>query len=217
MDQDLRMDRIYAVQRHFYDATRRYYLLGRDRLIEGLPVPAGGSVLELGCGTGRNLAALRRLRPDITLCGLDVSAQMLETAACKLQKCDVALIRCKAEELDPCAHFAQEQGFDAAIFSYALSMIPEWQPALEAGFAALKPGGTLAVVDFWGQGGLPSWLEGLHRRWLRLFGVRVRPELLASLRQMEREGRAQVTLESIKSGYAFLAWVQKIAEPQVSR
>jgi len=209
MDQDQRMDRLYAVQRHFYDATRRYYLLGRDRLIEGLPVPAGGSVLELGCGTGRNLAALRSLRPDLRLCGLDVSARMLETAACKLKGMDVALARCKAEELDLCSHFAVEDGFDAAIFSYALSMIPDWEPALEAGLAALKPGGTLAVVDFWGQGGLPVWLEGAHRRWLKLFGVAIRPELLAYLGNMEREGRATVELESIRKGYAFLAWVQK--------
>lgn len=209
MDQDQRMDTIYALQRHVYDATRRYYLLGRDRLIQGLPVPLGGSVLELGCGTGRNLAVLRRLRPDLTLCGLDVSARMLETAACTLKGQGVALARCKAEDIDPCSHFGQEQGFDAAFFSYTLSMIPAWETALEAGFATLKPGGILAVVDFWGQGGLPVWLEGAHRRWLGLFGVAIRPELLVCLRSMERQGRARMELESICNGYAYLAWVRK--------
>lgn len=33
------MDRIYRRQRHFYDATRKYYLLGRDPMIAGLAVP----------------------------------------------------------------------------------------------------------------------------------------------------------------------------------
>ena len=33
------MDRIYRHQRHIYDPTRKYYLLGRDRLIDGLAVP----------------------------------------------------------------------------------------------------------------------------------------------------------------------------------
>ena len=28
-----RMNRMYRRQRHIYDGTRRYYLLGRDRLI----------------------------------------------------------------------------------------------------------------------------------------------------------------------------------------
>ena len=29
------MDRLYRRQRHFYDVTRKHYLLGRDRLIDG--------------------------------------------------------------------------------------------------------------------------------------------------------------------------------------
>ena len=49
------MDRLYRRQRHFYDVTRKHYLLGRDRLIDGLAPPSGGRVLEIGCGTARNL------------------------------------------------------------------------------------------------------------------------------------------------------------------
>ena len=48
-----RMDRMYRYQRHIYDLTRKYYLLGRDRLIDELQPPVGGHVLEVGCGTGR--------------------------------------------------------------------------------------------------------------------------------------------------------------------
>ncbi|TIV74063.1 MAG: SAM-dependent methyltransferase, partial [Mesorhizobium sp.] len=33
------MDGVYRWQRHIYDLTRKYYLLGRDRLIDGLDVP----------------------------------------------------------------------------------------------------------------------------------------------------------------------------------
>jgi S-adenosylmethionine-diacylgycerolhomoserine-N-methlytransferase len=49
------MDRLYRRQRHFYDLTRKHYLLGRDQLIEGLGPPSGSRVLEIGCGTARNL------------------------------------------------------------------------------------------------------------------------------------------------------------------
>ena len=49
------MDGIYRHQRHIYDLTRRYYLLGRNDLIAALDPPAGGTVLEIGCGTARNL------------------------------------------------------------------------------------------------------------------------------------------------------------------
>ena len=51
------MDRIYRRQRHVYDFTRKYYLLGRDELIERLAPPADSRVLEIGCGTARNLIA----------------------------------------------------------------------------------------------------------------------------------------------------------------
>ena len=49
------MDKVYRHQRHFYDFTRHYYLLGRDRLIRELNITPGESVIEIGCGTARNL------------------------------------------------------------------------------------------------------------------------------------------------------------------
>ena len=47
----------------YYDASRRYYLLGRDRLLDQLAPPPGGSILEIGCGTGRNLIGAARRYP----------------------------------------------------------------------------------------------------------------------------------------------------------
>ena len=75
------MNRIYRYQRHIYDLTRRCFLLGRDRLLDELAPPKGGSVLEVGCGTGRNLIQAARRYPDATFYGFDVSDQMLATAA----------------------------------------------------------------------------------------------------------------------------------------
>ena len=49
------MDRMYRRQRHIYDLTRKFYLLGRDQMIDRLGPPADARVLEIGCGTGRNL------------------------------------------------------------------------------------------------------------------------------------------------------------------
>ena len=80
------MDAIYRSQRHFYDLTRKYYLLGRDALIEGLAPPSGGSVLEAGCGTGRNLIVAARRWPDAHYYGVDISEAMLETARANVAK-----------------------------------------------------------------------------------------------------------------------------------
>ena len=98
------MDGVYRYQRHVYDLTRKYYLLGRDRLIERLDVPPGGTVLELGCGTGRNLARAARAYPDARFFGLDISAGMLETAAVAVRREGlsgrVALARGDASDFD---------------------------------------------------------------------------------------------------------------------
>ena len=74
------MDRVYRHQRYIYDATRKYYLLGRDPMIAGLNPPPGASVLEIGCGTGRNLVKAARRYPRASFYGIDISREMLETA-----------------------------------------------------------------------------------------------------------------------------------------
>ena len=59
------MDRMYRLQRYFYDITRKYYLLGRDRLLREMDLAPDARVLEIGCGTARNLICLARQRPQV--------------------------------------------------------------------------------------------------------------------------------------------------------
>ncbi|MDE2620627.1 MAG: class I SAM-dependent methyltransferase, partial [Sphingomonadales bacterium] len=81
------MDAVYRRQRHIYDLTRKYYLFGRDPMLDALGLPATGvgcSVLEIGCGTGRNLARVQRRWGDAALFGIDISAEMLKSARARL-------------------------------------------------------------------------------------------------------------------------------------
>jgi S-adenosylmethionine-diacylgycerolhomoserine-N-methlytransferase len=80
------MDGIYRHQRHIYDLTRRYYLLGRNDLITALKPPRDGTVLEIGCGTARNLMLAARHYPDARLFGIDISAEMLKSAEATISK-----------------------------------------------------------------------------------------------------------------------------------
>ena len=57
------MDRMYRRQRHIYDLSRKFYLLGRDEAIARLRPAPGDKVLEIGCGTGRNLIKLAQAYP----------------------------------------------------------------------------------------------------------------------------------------------------------
>ena len=123
-----RMDRQYRYQRHVYDLTRKYYLFGRDRLMDGLGVQAGQSVLEVGCGTGRNLAWMARRYPEARFYGLDISRAMLETAERKFAAASRPrpVLRAADATTFHAAEFG-EAGFDRVVISYALSMIPAWR------------------------------------------------------------------------------------------
>lgn len=53
-------------------------------------LPEGGTLVDLGCGSGRLLARLARGRPDARLIGLDLSEPMLETGRGLLEREGVA-------------------------------------------------------------------------------------------------------------------------------
>lgn len=172
------MDSVYRGQRHIYDFTRKYYLFGRDRLIDELAAPTGGTVLEIGCGTGRNLARVERRWPGVAPHGLDLSSEMLKSARATLGE-DAALALGDATEFSAMGLFGRAH-FDRVILSYALSMIPDWQAALEQAAAVVAPGGSLHVVDFGDLEGLALPLRTGLRAWLAAFHVTPREDLVAA-------------------------------------
>lgn len=168
------MDAVYRRQRHFYDLTRKYYLLGRDPMIRDLAPPSGGSVLEIGCGTGRNLIAVGKVWPAARLYGVDISQAMLDTAQAAVERVGmcrrVRLMQADACVFDPLALFGQAT-FDRVFISYALSMIPDWEAALAQAAHCVAPGGRLEVVDFGEQDGLPRVWKRVLSAWLARFHV----------------------------------------------
>jgi S-adenosylmethionine-diacylgycerolhomoserine-N-methlytransferase len=200
------MDRVYRRQRHFYDLTRKYYLLGRDRLVRELQAQPGQTVVEIGCGTARNLIRIAETYPQAKLYGLDASAQMLRTAEESIARAKVkgpiALRHGYAEDVTP-GFFGLDQPFDHAIFSYSLSMIPDWRGALQAAAASVKPDGRIHVVDFGDQRTLwPVARRGL-RAWLGLFHVTPRDELLGALESKDG-AQAGYALHVLPGRYAFV-------------
>lgn len=205
------MDGVYRWQRHIYDLTRKYYLLGRDRLIDGLDVPVGGTVLELGCGTGRNIILAARRYPDVLFYGLDISAEMLETAGKAIDREGlsgrVVLARGDATDFDARALFGVER-FDRVFVSYSLSMIPGWEKTVSAALAALSPNGSLHIVDFGQQEGLPGWFRTLLRGWLKKFHVAPRESLREVLESESRRTGASFRFRTLYRGYAWLAVIK---------
>ncbi len=212
-DHARQMDATYRTQRHFYDLTRKFYLLGRDKLIRELDPPPGGSVIEVGCGTARNLIAAARAWPQARFFGLDISEAMLETARASVRKAGlegrITLAQGDATSFDP-----QVFGLGAAdrvFMSYTLSMIPDWRGAIAHGVDVLAPGGRLSIVDFGQQERLPpAWRQFLFA-WLSRFDVTPRADLAAAVDEVAVAGGCDTRFYRLLRGYA---WTASISQPR---
>ncbi len=166
----------YRWHARIYDVTRWSFLFGRRGIVRILVKSvesAAPRILEVGCGTGRNLLQLGNAMPQAKMIGVDLCAPMLEKAEHKL------LRRFPDMRL---RHAAYDQGTfpasscDVVLFSYALSMFnPDHAQALDAALLHLVSGGLIAVVDFHGSC-VPAF-----RAWMALNHVRMDEHLLPEL------------------------------------
>lgn len=202
------MDRIYRYQRHIYDLTRKYYLLGRDGLIAELEPPLGGSVLEVGCGTARNLIHAAGIYRSARLFGIDLSAEMLATGEARIARdglgSRIRLAQGDATAFDAGQLFGEES-YERIFLSYTLSMIQDWRGALSNALDHLARGGRLSVVDFGQQENLPAWFRPTLFAWLGRFHVTPRAELSRTITALAVERGMSWRFRPLYRGYAWSA------------
>jgi S-adenosylmethionine-diacylgycerolhomoserine-N-methlytransferase len=206
------MNRIYRHQRHVYDFTRKYFLLGRDRVIAEMEAHDGARVLEIGCGTGRNLIVAARKYPGARCFGIDVSTAMLNSATRAISRAGlearIHVAHADATQFDPGPLFGVDQ-FDGIFISYSLSMIPQWQSVVSTAMSHLAPKGELRIVDFGGQERLPAAFRRLLWRWLRAFQVAPRDDLEATLKTRAAACGATLVFARPYRGYAQYAVLRR--------
>jgi S-adenosylmethionine-diacylgycerolhomoserine-N-methlytransferase len=186
-------------------------------LISGLQPDADANVLEIGCGTGRNLVLAAQLYPGTRFFGVDVSTEMLTSAITAISSAGlnsrVRVAHGDGTAFDPSVLFGIRQ-FDHVMISYSLSMIPDWLRVLEAAASRLRPGDRLHVVDFGGQERLPEIARALLRRWLTMFDVTPRDDLESVLSAMADISGASLKFERPFRGYAQYAVLAFAPEPK---
>lgn len=181
-----RLEAFYGPQAQRYDQFRERLLHGRQTLIDRLPVGAGARLVELGAGTGRNLLFFgQRLSAFERFELVDLCPSLLALARQRTADMpNVGIVEADATCYQPSAPV------DAVYLSYALTMIPRWQDAIENALAMLRPGGHLGVVDFYvshPDRGPGAVRHGLFTRWFwpswfAHDGVRPDPRHLQCLR-----------------------------------
>lgn len=143
-----RLESFYQGQAGDYDSFRARMLHGRDELVSWVDFPDGGTWVDLGAGTGHNLfSAGDRASALDKIVLVDLSESLLKVAASESLRRglnNVEICNSDATLLD-----ILDQSVDLVTFSYSLSMIPDWFDAIATAHRILKPGGTIAVTDFY--------------------------------------------------------------------
>lgn len=217
--------------RRNYDRAARFYdlftdlfeaLIGgrrlRARTIDLLGPVEGATVLDIGCGTGRNFPLLvSRVGPDGQLLGFDYSEGMLGRANGRVQAegwSNVKLVRGDAASLEGVPRV------DAVVSVWCMGIVHDLDAALHQMLAVLRPGGRLVIMDFCRarpDSGLLRWLYPLYSFFLRLTGIDTAADLEDSNlrarweggRQILRAGLCEIREETYLQGTGMILWGRK--------
>lgn len=117
----------------------------REKAAERLQLKPGDRVLEIGCGTGRNLPPLQAVvGPTGTVYGVDISNGMLAEArelCARNRWSNVNLMQQDALE------FTAPEPLDGVMFGLSYNTIPHHLAVLHHAWSLLRPGGRLVVMD----------------------------------------------------------------------
>ena len=154
--------------KHLYRHTARYYdllvslyrIAGTERYqrqaVEVLGLEAGDTVIDMGCGTGANFHHLYdAVGPSGRVIGVDLTDAMLEKASHRIQSAGWANIELVEGDI---AKYAFPHDMKAAIATFALEMVPEYDAVIQRTACALAPGGRLALLGMKHPEGWPEWL-----------------------------------------------------------
>ena len=111
-------------------------------------IPDGGTLLEIGIGTGR--ISLPLLAEGANVTGVDISLRMVERLHAKYDAMREAEPRhgwgtLTTRITDITALPFPNETFDAAVAVHVLHLVPDWRRALDEALRVIKPGGAFLL------------------------------------------------------------------------
>lgn len=148
MGSDAHLDRSRAVWdrwAEWYGLSERDFEPMRMTAIDHLGLGPGDRVLDVGCGPGVNFQALRRaVGEEGEILAIDYSPAMVANARSRVDDAgwkNVTVVEDDATTAD------LGRGYDAAVSTLAMSVMPDVRAAVENVHRSLSPGGKLVVFD----------------------------------------------------------------------
>ena len=143
-----RLNSFYEGQARDYDAFRSRLLHGRQEMVDRVEIPENGIWVDLGAGTGENAERLAHRRTRLqSLYLVDLCQPLLQVAEERIAS--EGWKNTTAVLADGTRYVPPEGQADVVSFSYSLTMIPDWYRAIDQAWSILKPGGQIAIVDFY--------------------------------------------------------------------
>ncbi|KAA9396884.1 methyltransferase domain-containing protein [Haloarcula sp. CBA1130] len=116
----------------------------RERTADALALAPGDTVVEMGCGTGANVPALReRVGPTGRVVGVDVTREMLDRAAEHPDRTGETVHYVRADAARPPIRDA-----DAVLATFVAGIFEDPAAAVDAWCDSVRPGGRVALLNF---------------------------------------------------------------------
>jgi len=186
---DLDVDRFVGV----FEGESREVFASRERIVEALALPPGAEVADIGAGTGAFLPVFdRAVGPDGRVYAVDISPKFLAHLRARAAREDLARVEVVA---------GVEDSVELATASVDLAFVCDTyhhfeypQSTLASLYEAIRPGGSLVIVDF-------ERIPGTSPDWL-LEHVRAGKQVFT--REIETAGfelEAELTVEGLRDNY----------------
>lgn len=195
----------YRFHSRIYDLTRWAFLFGRSGVVDEISKKAPKRVMEIGCGTGRNLIQLKKYCPEVECIGVDSSEDMLDVAKKKSKDLGINWMLGTYPSHEVTSKINAVGKPDVILFSYALSMFnPGWEDCLDKAHEDVSDEGGVFLVDF--HLSSQSWFK----KWMGCNHVKMEGQLLEKINSMNR-------IEKIKCHQSPLGvweWIQYSSTPK---
>lgn len=204
-----RSERVWNRWANHYGLSESDFAPMREAAIDRLDLAPGDDVLDVGCGPGVNFEVVREVVGSSgSILAVDYSPNMVERA--RKRVAEHGWDNVEVREADATTA-ALGEGFDAAVSTLALSVMPNVEAAVRNVHGSLAPGAGFAVFD----------LRSVPNGPFRIVNPILRP-LLRWLANWNPDGDVLAALESLfddvevgetyAGGIAFSALARRAAE-----